>query len=385
MPAGAESLSDEGVVISPCYLFRGGRSCMNEIATQLSSGVFPSRQIDQNLADISAQVASLRQGLEQMKSLEERYSHGVLEKQMEALRIDASKNCGAFLGTYGNCKLNSIQYLDDGDILKLQISIKDGYSEFDFSGTSQSREDNLNATEAITLSAVCYCLRVLIGKELPLNEGLLEPISLIIPPGSILSPDFSGKAQDCPGVAGGNVEISQKVVDLILNAFQQVACSQGTMNNISFGNQSFSHYETIGGGSGAMIGQNGTSAVQVHMTNTAITDPEILESSFPLRLLACKVRDSSGGSGTWSGGNGIEREYLFEEKATLSLLTQNRKTAPLGIGGGNPGQPGEQILVRQNGKHETLSSIESVIVCPGDRLILRTPGGGGVGDPELLA
>ena len=385
MPAGAESLSDEGVVISPSYLFRGGRSCINDIAKQLSSGVFPSRQIDQNLADISAQVASLRQGLEQMKSLEERYSHGELEKQMEALRIDASKNCGAFLGTYGNCKLNSVQYLDDGDILKLQISIKDGYSEFDFSGTAQSREDNLNATEAITLSAVCYCLRVLIGKELPLNEGLLEPISLIIPQGSILSPDFSGKAQDCPGVAGGNVEISQKLVDLILNAFQQVACSQGTMNNISFGNQSFSHYETIGGGSGAIIGQNGTSAVQVHMTNTAITDPEILESSFPLRLLGFKVRDSSGGSGTWSGGNGMEREYLFEETATLSLLTQNRKTAPLGIGGGNPGQPGEQILIRQNGKQEILSSIESVIVCPGDRLILRTPGGGGVGDPELLA
>lgn len=385
MPAGAQSLSDEGVVIPPCYLFRGGQSCMNEIAEQLRSGVFPSRQIDQNLADISAQVASLRQGLEEMKSLEAQYSHSLLEEQMEVLRIDASKNCEAFLTSYGNCMLNSVQYLDDGDILKLQILIRDGYAEFDFSGTSQSRGDNLNATEAITLSAVCYCLRVLIGKELPLNEGLLEPIRLIIPQGSILSPDFSEKAHNCPGVAGGNVEISQKLVDLILNAFQQVACSQGTMNNISFGNQSFSHYETIGGGAGAMIGQNGTTAVQVHMTNTAITDPEILESSFPIRLLAFKVRESSGGSGTWCGGNGIEREYLFEEKATLSLLTQNRKTSPLGIGGGNSGQPGEQILIRQNGNHQALSSIESVIVCPGDRLILRTPGGGGAGEPELLA
>jgi 5-oxoprolinase (ATP-hydrolysing) len=234
------------------------------------------------------------------------------------------------------------------------------------------------------MSAICYCLRVLIEEELPLNEGLLEPVSTIIPKGSILSPVFPENPDDCPAVAGGNVEVSQKLVDLVLSAFERVACSQGTMNNVTFGNQSYSHYETIGGGAGAKIGQEGTSAVQVHMTNTAITDPEILESRFPVRLLSFKIRTSSGGTGAWKGGNGIEREYIFEEASTLNLLTQNRKEGANGMAGGAPGKPGEQFVIRKNGGRENLSSVQSLTMNPGDRLIIRTPGGGGAGCSELL-
>ncbi len=385
MPANSKNLLEEGVVISPQYLFHGGRSCMNEISELLRDSEFPTRQLNDNLADLSAQVASLRLGLKEMKVMESEYSHATLKEQMHNLRTDSAISCEKFLSGWGNGSLSSTQFLDDGDQLKLVIEIKDGKALFDFSGTSSFRKDNLNATVAITQSAVCYCLRVLINKEIPLNEGLLKPITFVIPKGSILAPPFSKNPDMCPGVAGGNVEVSQKLVDLILGAFERVACSQGTMNNITFGNQSFSHYETVGGGSGAIIGQEGTSAVQVHMTNTAITDPEILESRFPVRLIGFKIRKFSGGHGTWNGGDGMERVYVFEEKSKLSLLTQNRKNKADGIGGGCPGQTGEQFIIRQEGKTESLKSIDSTVMNPGDRLILRTPGGGGAGLPETLA
>ena len=210
-------------------------------------------------------------------------------------------------------------------------------------------------------------------------------MELIIPEGSLLHPVFPDDSAECPGVAGGNVEVSQRIVDLILCAFGRVACSQGTMNNLTFGNESFSHYETIGGGAGAAIGQEGTSAVQVHMTNTAITDPEILESRFPVRLSGFRKRTGSGGKGSWNGGDGIERHYLFEEEIELSLLTQRRTSGPEGLAGGEDGLPGEQILIRADGTEERLDSTDSRTAYPGDRLVLRTPGGGGAGEPELLA
>jgi 5-oxoprolinase (ATP-hydrolysing) len=385
MPAGSKNLDQEGVVIFPRYLFRAGQSCMNEISGLLSDSKFPSRQIKDNLADLSAQVASLRQGLKEIKILESEYSCDTLKVQMQNLHLDSASFCKKFLSEWGNGFLSSVQFLDDGDKLKLDLRIKDGHATFDFSGTSSSRTDNLNATVAITQSAICYCLRVLINKEITLNEGLLKPISIIIPEGSILSPTFSRTSDQCPGVAGGNVEISQKLVDLILGAFDRVACSQGTMNNITFGNNSYSHYETVGGGSGAMIGSSGTTAVQVHMTNTAITDPEVLESRFPVRLVGFKIRNFSGGSGSWHGGDGIERIYIFEEKSDLSLLTQNRKCKPRGLDGGSSGQSGEQFVIRQNGKRDNMKSVDSTIMNPGDRLILRTPGGGGAGSPNLPA
>ena len=192
-------------------------------------------------------------------------------------------------------------------------------------------------------------------------------------------------SDNSPGVAGGNVEISQKLVDLILSLiFQKVAMSQGTMNNVTFGNSNFSHYETLCGGSGARIGRDGTSAVQVHMTNTAITDPEVLESRFPVRLLAFRIRKGSGGKGTWNGGDGVEREYLFEENTNISLLTQSRVQAPRGISGGEEGKCGEQILFKKDGSVCKLGPLVRTSAYAGDRLLIRTPGGGGAGEPEII-
>ena len=385
MPASTNCLAEEGVVISPQLLFESGESKMIQIEELLRSGKYPSRQVAENLADLSAQVASLRLGMDAMQELLKEYGAEEISLRMSEMGRESADSCGEYLKDLGDCELRAEQFLDDGERLSLRIGVSDSHAIFDFSGTSSVRKDGLNATEAILTSAVCYCLRVLIGKDLPLNEGLLAPVAIEIPKGSLLSPEFMDDPSECPGVAGGNVEISQRVVDLIFSAFGQVACSQGTMNNLTFGNDQFSHYETIGGGSGAAIGQDGESAVQVHMTNTAITDPEVLEARFPVRLLAFRKRLGSGGAGSWPGGEGIEREYLFEEAVTISLLTQRRTSGPGGISGGLPGLSGEQFLIRQSGEKMELKSIDSIKAHSGDRLILRTPGGGGIGDPELIA
>jgi 5-oxoprolinase (ATP-hydrolysing) len=385
MPASTNCLAEEGVVISPQLLFAGGASEMDIIEKLLRSGNYPSRQVAENLADLSAQVASLRLGMDAMQELLKEYGAEEISLRMAEMGKESADSCLEYLKDFGDCELRAEQFLDDGDRLSLKIGVVDGRATFDFSGTSLVRKDGLNATEAIVTSAVCYCLRVLIGKELPLNEGLLAPVTIEIPKGSLLSPEFVDDPLACPGVAGGNVEISQRVVDLIFSAFGEVACSQGTMNNLTFGNDRFSHYETIGGGSGAAIGQDGESAVQVHMTNTAITDPEVLEARFPVRLLAFRKRAGSGGPGSWPGGEGIEREYLFEETVTISLLTQRRTSGPEGTSGGLCGLPGEQFLIRQSGEKIDLKSIDSIEAQSGDRLILKTPGGGGAGDPELIA
>ena len=207
------------------------------------------------MADLSAQVASLRLGMNAMHGLLNEYGAEEISLRMAEMGEESADSCGVYLKNLGDCELRAEQFLDDGDRLSLRIGVADGRANFDFSGTSSVRKDGLNATEAIVTSAVCYCLRVLIGKELPLNEGLLAPVTIEIPNGSLLSPEFVDDPLQCPGVAGGNVEISQRVVDLIFSAFGEVACSQGTMNNLTFGNDRFSHYETIGGGSGAAIGQ----------------------------------------------------------------------------------------------------------------------------------
>jgi 5-oxoprolinase (ATP-hydrolysing) len=385
MPASTRSLAEEGVVLFPQLLFAGGTSKMGKVEQLLKSGIFPSRQPAENLADLSAQVASLRMGMDGMQDILQESGALEISEQMKAISEVSSACTAEYFSDLGNFTKEVEQTLDDGDILRLRISVEKGRANFDFSGTAKVRTDGLNATPAIVTSAVCYCLRVLIGKELPLNEGLVEPVDIHIPSGSLLSPDFSDDPENCPGVAGGNVEISQRVVDLIFSAFGEVACSQGTMNNLTFGNSRFSHYETIGGGAGAAIGQDGASAVQVHMTNTAITDPEVLEARFPVRLLSFRKRAGSGGAGSWIGGEGIEREYLFEEEVTISLLTQRRASGPEGMADGRPGLPGEQFLIRKNGEEIKLGSIDSISAQPGDCLILRTPGGGGAGDPKVLA
>jgi 5-oxoprolinase (ATP-hydrolysing) len=235
-------------------------------------------------------------------------------------------------------------------------------------------ETNLNAPPAVVQAAVIYVLRALVAERIPLNGGCLQPVEIRIPEGSILNPP-PGSA-----VVGGNVETSQRVVDALLGALGLVAASQGTMNNLSFGDASFGYYETIGGGAGAGPGFHGASGVHTHMTNTRITDVEVLEARYPVRLLEFALRRGSGGAGRWRGGDGLVRCYQFTAPVTATLLSERRTRPPYGLEGGEPGAPGRNAVWRADGRREELPGKCSVELKPGDRLRIETPGGGGYGD-----
>jgi 5-oxoprolinase (ATP-hydrolysing) len=269
--------------------------------------------------------------------------------------------------------------LDDGSRLKLKVEIKSRACTIDFTGSGDVHPGNMNATPAIVNGVVIYVMRLLVDENIPLNEGLLEPVRLILPKG-MLNPDFPDDPKKCPAIVGGNVEVSQRLTDTLLKPFRILACSQGTMNNILFGNQNFSYYETICGGCGAGDGFDGTSAVHHHMTNTRITDPEIMEFRYPVRLESFRIRKNSGGKGKYTGGNGVIREIRFLETANLSVLTQHRTTSPYGIKNGLPGKPGKQYVLRKDGTKEKLKSVDGCMVNPGDKLVIFTPGGGGFGE-----
>jgi 5-oxoprolinase (ATP-hydrolysing) len=251
---------------------------------------------------------------------------------------------------------------------------------FDFTGTSDCHPNNLNANISIIYSAILYVLRLLVNKNIPLNEGLMQGVEVRLPENSFLHPIFSDEASECPAVVGGNTEVSQRLVDTLLKAFELSASSQGTMNNFLFGNSDFGYYETICGGTGASHGANGRSAVHQHMTNTRITDPEELERRYPVRLKNFAIREHSGGEGRWKGGDGIIREVNFLAPLRVTLITQHRVVPPYGLAGGQDGKVGQQTLTRTDGTQEVLAGICSIEVDAGDTLCIQTPGGGGYGD-----
>ena len=283
-----------------------------------------------------------------------------------------------------NEKINKIgasykaeEFLDDGSTLKVKLSKKGKGLNIDFKGSAPIHNGNLNATPAIVNSVVLYVLRLLVNQAIPLNEGLLENIRINIPTG-ILNPVFHSDHKLSPAVVGGNTEISQRLTDTLLKALKLSACSQGTMNNFLFGNASFGYYETICGGVGAGPGFNGASAVHQHMTNTRITDPEILEFRYGVRLQKFEIRRGSGGAGKWRGGDGVIREFCFKEPFQVSILSQHRVVPPFGMNGGKPGKKGEQFLIRDN-KTMKLKGTDGIGVLAGDVIIIKTPGGGGWG------
>ena len=267
-------------------------------------------------------------------------------------------------------------------MINVSISIRDDSMEFDFNGSSVLHPGNMNATPAIVRSAVLYVLRLLVDEGIPLNEGLMRSVSINLPRG-FLNPSFPEDLKRCPAVVGGNTETSQRLVDTLLKAFNISACSQGTMNNFLFGNSKFSYYETIGGGVGATNGNHGANAVHQHMTNTRITDPEILEFRYPVRLDQFGIRKNSGGTGQWNGGEGIKRVITFLAHLEITVLTQHRKESPYGLKGGKPGKRGKQYITRENGKVENLKGIDAKQVSYGDTITILTPGGGGYGHLEI--
>jgi 5-oxoprolinase (ATP-hydrolysing) len=273
--------------------------------------------------------------------------------------------------------ISAAEKLDDGSTIAVSMRKSDGKLILDFTGTSGVHPRNLNATTAIVRSAVLYVMRLMLQEDLPLNEGLMEPVEIICPE-SLLNPTFTGDAARDPAVVGGNVEVSQRLVDTLIKALGLQACSQGTMNNFLFGGAGFGYYETIAGGAGAGDGYHGAHALHTHMTNTAITDPEIIEQRYPVRLRQFTIRRHSGGQGQWHGGDGVIREFEFLAPLTVSLLTQHRLESPFGLHGGSPGKTGRQTLLR-DGQSTTLEGCTSFPVQPGDRVTMQTPGGGAWG------
>jgi 5-oxoprolinase (ATP-hydrolysing) len=251
----------------------------------------------------------------------------------------------------------------------------------DFSGSAAVHPGNFNATPAIVHSVVLYVLRLLISEDLPLNEGLLRAVTIHLPQG-ILNPNFSDSPSLSPAVVGGNTETSQRLTDTLLKALDIAGCGQGTMNNFLFGNAQFGFYETIGGGAGATYGHHGADAVHQHMTNTRLTDPEILEQAYPVKLLRFAIRQGSGGAGKWRGGNGMIREWMFLDHLSVTILAQHRKEAPYGARGGEEGAVGRQNLTLPDGSQEELPGIIGVEAVPGAILRIETPGGGGFGKKE---
>ncbi len=376
MPADAQNLAEEGVVIPPTLIVRSGKANWQKIVNMLKNAPYPSRNTDDNIADFQAALASIIEGQKSMQKLLQTYGKVKILHFMTELRNQATSHLDAKLESLKINNLVATEYLDDDSKIKVSITYT-GKLKISFNGTSETNKGNLNATEAIVNGAVIYVLRLLAGGDIPLNEGLMEHVELEIPEGSLLNPIFSDNPAKCPAVVGGNTEVSQRLVDTLIKAFGLAACSQGTMNNFLFGNESFGYYETICGGTGAGPGFNGTDAVHQHMTNTQITDPEILEFRYPVKLIQFAIRKNSGGEGKWQGGNGVIREFEFKEPVTITFLGQHRKQAPYGLKGGHPGATGEQFLLASNGTNKDLHGIGTYKVNSGDRIKILTPGGGG--------
>jgi 5-oxoprolinase (ATP-hydrolysing) len=393
MPADSTRLEEEGVLIEAFHLVRSGHFDEARIRAVLASGAYPARRPDDNVADLEAMVAANRAGGGLLRALVDEVREDVIHVTMQQLQRAAATKVARELGKLPEGDHRFADALDDGTPICVRLRIEHVHGDhedrpddegalparmrIDFEGTGSASRGNLNAPAAVVRAAVIYVLRSLVSERIPLNGGCLDPVEIAIPAGSILDPP-PGSA-----VVGGNVETSQRVVDVLLGALGRAAASQGTMNNVTFGDESFGHYETIGGGAGATARAAGASGVHTHMTNTRITDPEILETRFPVRLLEFGLRVGSGGNGGHRGGEGIIRRYRFLRSVVASLMTERRERAPFGLEGGASGSKGRN-RVRRRGetRAELLPGRAEVALEAGDELWIETPGGGGYGSPD---
>jgi 5-oxoprolinase (ATP-hydrolysing) len=377
MPPFSKSLEEEGVCIKTFKLVQNGEfqeAGITKILTEAGT-----RALADNVSDLKAQVSANQKGIALLHEMVQTHTLAVVQAYMQHLRDNAGQSVRALLKSFGgenNLQLEAEDFLDEGSRIALQVNIdkNTGSACFDFSGTSKELPNNLNTPRAVTLSAILYCLRCLIDSDIPLNQGCLEPIEVIIPPGSLLAPS------DNAAVAAGNVLTSQRITDVIFKAFNACAASQGCMNNLTFGNDQFAYYETIAGGAGAGPSWHGQSAVHTHMTNTRITDPEVLEQRYPVLLRQFSIRKGSGGKGRFNGGDGVIREIEFLVPLKVAILSERRVYAPYGMNGGGPGEKGKNILIKNDGKEIDLGGKNQFEAEPGDRIKIFTPGGGGTGE-----
>ncbi len=395
MPPTSRRIEEEGACIISFKLVKNGTFQEEGISDLLKApGRIPptpgrpaisgTRQLADNISDLKAQVAANQKGTELLLEMVTHYGLDVVQAYMghvqnaaeEAVR-NRLRELSLSKGLAESDTVCAVDYLDDGSPIALALTIDrtNGTAVFDFTGTGPEIWGNCNAPRAVTMSAILYCLRCLIEKDLPLNNGCLIPIEIRIPEGSLLAPSPQA------AVVGGNVLTSQRVVDVVLKAFGVAAASQGCMNNFTFGNERFGYYETIGGGAGAGPDWHGQSGVHTHMTNTRITDPEILERRFPVLLREFSIRKNSGGRGAHNGGNGLAREVEFLQPLNVAILSERRVFAPYGLEGGEPGRRGENLFIRKDGRRMNLGAKNEIQAEPGDRIRIETPGGGGFGAP----
>jgi len=373
MPPDSRQVHEEGVLIDNFLLVDRGHFREAEIRDLLASGDWPARNPDRNIADLKAQVAACARGAGELRRVTGEYGREMIDAYMAHVMAYAEE---AVRRLIGRLEQGSFNYpLDNGSVINVSISVdRDSRSAIvDFTGTSDQLPDNFNAPYSISRAATLYVFRTLVDEPIPLNDGCMRPITLRVPEGSMLNPYYPA------AVVAGNVETSQVVTDCLFAAVRALAPSQGTMNNFTFGNGSHQYYETIAGGSGAGPDFDGASAVQTHMTNSRLTDPEILETRFPVILDRFAVRRGSGGEGAHRGGDGVERHVRFLEPMQAGILSNRRRVAPRGIEGGGDARPGVNRIVRADGSEEILSATASAEMSPGDTFIIETPGGGGFG------
>ncbi|MBO0938159.1 hydantoinase B/oxoprolinase family protein [Fibrella sp. HMF5335] len=383
MPPDATSLVEEGVVLEPQFIVRQGEFLWEKgLAASFVQAPYPTRALAENQADLEAALASLRAGETALQNLVQAHGIETVHHYMERLQQSATEAIQAVLARHEGQEFAATESLDDGHQLCTKLTISNKRLSIDFRGTGGVHPNNLNANVSILHSAVLYVLRLWVAQDIPLNEGLMAPVALMLPESSFLNPVFSANPAECPAVVGGNTEVSQRLVDTLLKALGLAACSQGTMNNFLFGNDMLGYYETIGGGAGAVWGMAGRSGVHQHMTNTKLTDPETLERRYPVRLWQFSLRSNSGGAGQWRGGDGLVREIEFLARMQATLLSQHRVQAPYGLNGGQAGAVGCQTLISPSGKVEALPGIFTRQMIPCERICLETPGGGGVGKAE---
>ncbi len=368
LPPFSTSLEEEGVVIKPMRAVKAGQLLETELLEVLKGARYPARAPLENLADLEAQIAAGARGVGLLQAMVKRYGASLVGAYMAHVQANAKAIIEDEIERMPDGRYRFEDAMDDGAPICVTLTVTGRRMQVDFSGTSEERDSNLNAPRAVSVAAVLYALRCLVGEPIPLNQGCLEAVDIHVPKGCMLNPS-EGRA-----VCGGNVETSQRVVDVLLGALGQAAASQGTMNNLTFGNADFGYYETICGGAGATPNAPGAHAVHTHMTNTRITDPEVLESRFEVRLREFSVRRGSGGAGKNRGGDGVVREIEFLAPMEVSILSERRARAPFGLQGGGSGQVGVNLHNGTEVQGKTQFSVRA-----GDRIRLMTPGGGGYG------
>jgi len=376
MPPDSHVIADEGVLIDNALLVDEGRFLESEMRALLESGPWPARRPDRNISDLRAQIAACARGAAEMRRVAGEYGRDVVDAYMAHVQANAEE---AVRRLIGRLRDGDFRYaMDNGAEVCVSVRVDSATrsASVDFTGTSAQQPNNFNAPYSICRAATLYVFRTLVDDMIPMNDGCLRPITLVVPEGSMLNPLYPA------AVVAGNVETSQVITDALFAACRALAPSQGTMNNFTFGNDRHQYYETIAGGAGAGPDFDGASAVQTHMTNSRLTDPEVLETRYPVLVERFAIRRGSGGAGAHKGGDGVERHIRFRQRMRANILSNRREVAPRGIEGGSDAKPGLNQVIRADGTVETLSATASAEMREGDMFVIETPGGGGYGSAE---